>query len=237
MRLGFLCLTIKMRLGFLCFTIKMRLGFLGLTQTLTRASISRNSRREMIQIFLSRSREANFHVSFSSRFSRIGGKVSLSPLDFQDLKIISLSFLDPFLFLLSTFKNLEKISLSPLDFQDFLNQHFDNWSLSMICQNMLLSLYHLTTFTFTQLPDWFLTSSWHCVRQRLQKGKVFTTLIFCRVPHHLFSFKQLLMETTKRKEMEGRTKRGCSCTWTIWRMMIATRRTRLVRISFSEDKK
>merc|ERR1712105_263884 len=53
---------------------------------------------EMIQIFLSRSREANFHVSFSSRFSRIGGKVSLSPLDFQDLKIISLSFLDPFLF-------------------------------------------------------------------------------------------------------------------------------------------
>ena len=157
-------------------------------QTLTRVSISRNSRREMIQIFLSRSREANFHVSFSSRFSRIGGKVSLSPLDFQDLKIISLSFLDPFLFLLSTFKILEKISLSPLDFQDFLNQHFDNWSLSMICQNMLLSLYHLTTFTFTQLPNWFLTSSWHCVRQRLQKGKVFTTLLFCRVT--IFSFKQ-----------------------------------------------
>merc|ERR1712140_53328 len=42
---------------------------------------------------------------------------------------------------------------------------------------MLLSLYHLTTFN--QLPNWFLTSSWHCVRQRLQKGKVFTTLIFC----------------------------------------------------------
>ena len=102
---------------------------------------------------------------------------------------------------------------------------------------MLLSLYHLTTFTFTQPPDWFLTSSWHCVRQRLQKGKVFTTLIFCCVPHHLFSFKQLLMETTKRKEMEGRTKRGCSCTWMIWRMMIATRRTRLIRISISEDNK
>merc|ERR1712105_190904 len=48
-----------------------------------------------------------------------------------------------------------------------------------MCQNMLLSLYHLTTFTFTQLPSWFLTSSWHCVRQRLWKGKVFTTLIFC----------------------------------------------------------
>ena len=105
----------------------------------------------------------------------------------------------------------------------------------MICQNMILSHYHLTTFT--QLPDWFLTSSWHCVRQRLQKGKVFTILIFCCVPHHLFSFKQLLMETTKRKEMEGRTKRGCSCTWTNWRMMIATRRTRLIRISFSEDNK
>jgi len=168
-------------------------------QTLTRVSISRNSRREMTQIFLSRSWEANFHVSFSSRFSRIGETVSLSPLDFQD-------FLDQFLFLLSIFKILKKISLSPLDFRDFLNQHFSNWSLSMICQNMLLSLSHL--ITFTQLPDWFLTSSWHWVRQRLQKGKVFTTLIFCRVLHHLFSFKQLLMETTKRKEIEGRTKRG-----------------------------
>ena len=153
----------------------------------------------MIQIFLSRSREANFHVSFSSRFSRIGGKVSLSPLDFQDLKIISLSFLDPFLFLLSTFKILEKISLSPLDFQDFLNQHFDNWSLSMICQNMLLSLYHLTTFTFTQLPNWFLTSSWHCVRQRLQKGKVFTTLIFCLLESLIYLPISLsLLETGQR---------------------------------------
>ena len=86
----------------------------------------------MIQIFLSRSQEANFHVSFSSQFSRIGGKVSLSPLDFQDLKKISLSpldfqdFLDQFLFLLSNFKILEKISLSPLDFQYFLNEHFEN---------------------------------------------------------------------------------------------------------------
>ena len=153
----------------------------------------------MIQIFLSRPREANFHVSFSSRFSRIGGKVSLSPLDFQDLKIISLSFLDPFLFLLSTFKILEKISLSPLDFQDFLNQHFDNWSLSMIYQNMLVSLYHLTTFTFTQLPDWFLTLSWHCVRQRLQKGKVLTTLIFCLLESLIYLPISLsLLETGQR---------------------------------------
>ena len=68
-------------------------------QTLTRVSISRNSRREMIQIFLSRSREANFHVSLSSRFSRIEGKVSLSPLDFEDLK--------KFLFLLLIFKIFE----------------------------------------------------------------------------------------------------------------------------------
>ena len=103
-----------------------------LDQPLTRVSISRNSRREMTQIFLSRSREANFYFSFYSRFSRIGGKVSLSPLDFQDLKKISLSpldfqdFLDQFLFLLSNFKILEKISLSPLDFQYFLNEHFEN---------------------------------------------------------------------------------------------------------------
>ena len=48
----------------------------------------------------SRSREANFHVLFSSRFTRIGETVSLSPLDFQDN-------LDQFLFLLSIFKIFE----------------------------------------------------------------------------------------------------------------------------------
>ena len=39
-------------------------------QTLTRVSISRNSRREMTHSFLSRAGEMNFHVLFSSRFSR-----------------------------------------------------------------------------------------------------------------------------------------------------------------------
>ena len=82
---------------------------------------------------------------------------------------------------------------------DFHDQHFDNWSLSMICQNMLLSLYHLTTFTFTQLPNWFLTSSWHCVRQRLQKGKVFTTLIFCLLESLIYLPISLsLLETGQR---------------------------------------
>ena len=96
---------------------------------------------------------------------KIWKKNSLSPLDFQD-------FWDQFLFLLSIFKILEKISLSPLDFQDFLNEYFYNWSLSMICQNMLVSLY-LTTFTFTLLPDWFLTLSWHCTvsDKDCRKGK------------------------------------------------------------------
>ena len=149
----------------------------------------------------------NFHFSFSSRFSRFWKQkqknfsfssrftrflywTSLSPLDFQD-------FVEQFLFLLSIFKNLEKISPSFLDFQDFLNQHFDNWSLSMIYQNMLVSLYHLTTFT--QLPDWFLTLSWHCVRQRLQKGKVLTTLIFCLLESLIYLPISLsLLETGQR---------------------------------------
>ena len=112
----------------------------------------------MTEIFLSRSREADFHVSFYSRFSRIGRKVSLSPLDFQDLKKISLSpldfqdFWDQFLFLLSIFKILEKISLCPLDFQDFLNDFF-NWSLSMICQNMLVPLYLTTALCQTKIAE------------------------------------------------------------------------------------
>ena len=91
--------------------------------------------------------------SFSSRLSRLEKNfsvclrpISLSPLDFQD-------FWDQFLFLLSIFKIYEKISLSPLDFQDFLNEHFDNWSLSMICQNMLILLY-LTSFTFCPTGSW-----------------------------------------------------------------------------------
>merc|ERR1712140_80707 len=62
---------------------------------------------------------------------------------------------------------------------------------------MLLSLYHLTTFN--QLPNWFLTSSWHCVRQRLQKGKVFTTLIFCLLESLIYLPISLsLLETGKR---------------------------------------
>ena len=92
-------------------------------QSLTRVSLSRNSRGEMTQSFLARAGEMNFRVSFSSRFSRVFGKISLSPLDFRDSweKI-------PFLF--SIFKTLEKnfsfssrlarfwshISLSPLDY-------------------------------------------------------------------------------------------------------------------------
>ena len=69
----------------------------------------------------------------------------------------------------------------------------------MIYQNMLVSLYHLTTFTFTQLPDWFLTLSWHCVRQRLQKGKVLTTLIFCLLESLIYLPISLsLLETGQR---------------------------------------
>ena len=62
-----------------------------------------------------------------------------------------------------------------------------------------VSFYHLTTFTFTQLPKWFLTSSWHCVRQRLQKGKVFTTLIFCLLKNLIYLPISLsLLETGQR---------------------------------------
>ena len=62
---------------------------------------------EETKIFLCRIAEANFHVSFSSRFSRNGEKVPLSPLYFQDSRKNSLSPLDfqfQFLCTLSIFK-------------------------------------------------------------------------------------------------------------------------------------
>jgi len=68
-------------------------------QTLTRVSISRNSRREITVGFPSRAGEVNFRVSFSSRFSRFLENISLSPLVSQDLYI-------QILFLLSVFKIL-----------------------------------------------------------------------------------------------------------------------------------
>ena len=43
-------------------------------QALTRVSISRNSRREMTHSFPSQAGEVNFHISFSSRFSRFWEK-------------------------------------------------------------------------------------------------------------------------------------------------------------------
>ena len=69
------------------------------SQSLTRVSISRNSRREITLGFPSRAGEMNFHVSFSSRFSRFWENISLSPLGSQDFCI-------ELLFLLSIFKIL-----------------------------------------------------------------------------------------------------------------------------------
>ena len=112
----------------------------------------------MPQIFLSWLRKAKFlclilfsifknwrkSFSFSSRFSRFWRPISLSLLDFQ-------YFGEHF----SVYTWFSKIF-----FLNFLI--IDH--LSMIYQNMRVSLYHLTTFCFTQRPDWFLTFSWHCVK-------------------------------------------------------------------------
>ena len=46
-------------------------------QTLTRVSISRNPQRVLL-VFSSRAREINFHVSFSSRFSKFQENISFS---------------------------------------------------------------------------------------------------------------------------------------------------------------
>ena len=82
-------------------------------QSLTRVSISRKSREEMSQFFLSRAGEMIFHFSFSSRFSRSQEKNSLSLLDLWD-------FIELFSFT-SRFSRLwRKISLSPLDLWDFI---------------------------------------------------------------------------------------------------------------------
>ena len=47
------------------------MGFTGIDKSLDLEKFSKRNNSD----FLSQSREANFHVSFSSRFSRIGGKV------------------------------------------------------------------------------------------------------------------------------------------------------------------
>ena len=80
-------------------------------QSLTRVSISRKSREEMSQFFLSRAGEMIFHFSFSSRFSRSQEKNSLSLLDLWD-------FIELFSFT-SRFSRLwRKISPFTLDCQD-----------------------------------------------------------------------------------------------------------------------
>ena len=98
----------------------------GSVQTLTRVSISRNSRREMTHSFPSQAGEVDFHISFSSRVSRFWEqKFSFSsPFSRSFIKI---------LFLLSILKILKTDfsfssqfvkywyweSLSLLDFQDY----------------------------------------------------------------------------------------------------------------------
>ena len=55
-------------------------------QALTRFSISRKSREEMVHFFLSRAGELNFHFSRCSWMSRFWRKNSRSPLEIRDLE-------------------------------------------------------------------------------------------------------------------------------------------------------
>ena len=65
-----------------------------MTQALTRFSISRKSREEMVHFFLSRAGELNFHFSRCSRMSRFWRKNSCSPLEIRDFEKKSLSLLE-----------------------------------------------------------------------------------------------------------------------------------------------
>ena len=123
-------------------------------QTLTRVSISRNSRREMTHSFLSRAGEVNFHFSFSSRFSRFWGKNSLSLLVSQD------SFIE-FLFLLSIFKILQTNFSFSSRLWDLDIEILFLFSIFKICQanHFLLSCCENPIFDCLRcLP---LTSVWH----------------------------------------------------------------------------
>ena len=80
-------------------------------QSLTRVSISRNSREEITHIFLSRAGELYFHFSFSSRFWDTN---SLSLLDLWD-------FSKQFSFSSQFSRLLRKNSLSTLDLRDFVH--------------------------------------------------------------------------------------------------------------------
>ena len=86
-------------------------------QALTRFSISRKSREEMVHFFLSRAGELNFHFSRCSRMSRFWRKNSRSPLEIRDLEKNSLSLLEGMRFckqILFLFSILHSISLSIL---------------------------------------------------------------------------------------------------------------------------
>ena len=123
-------------------------------QTLTRFSISRNSRREMTHSFLSRAGEVNFHFSFSSRFSRFWEKNSLSFLVSQD------SFIE-FLFLLSIFKILQTNFSFSSRLWDLDIEILFLFSIFKICQanHFLLSCCENPIFDCLRcLP---LTSVWH----------------------------------------------------------------------------
>ena len=117
-----------------------------LYQALTRVSISRNSRGEMIHIFLSRAGELCFHFSFSSWFSRFLDKKSLALLDLWDFQNNSLSLLDfqdceeKVLFLLSIYEILFTVSLSlPVRNATYLREKyvfFKVWDVVAKCYGM-----------------------------------------------------------------------------------------------------
>ena len=147
--------------GWICLNwIKLRV------QSLTRVSLSRNSRGEMTQSFLAGAGEMNFRVSFSFRFSRVLGKISLSPLVSWDfyleipflLSIVKI-FEKNFSFSSQFSRFLRKNSLSLLDSQDIGEKFLLLLSIGKILEPYFsFSSRLLTTFTFIPISNWFQTS-------------------------------------------------------------------------------
>ena len=118
-------------------------------QALTRFSISRKSREEMVHFFLSRAGALNFHFSRRSRLSRFWRKNSRSPLEIRDLEkksrgngpffsISTWRIEFPFLDMLSIVKIFKKKIHSPLKIKDFEEISLSLLELMRFCKQILI---------------------------------------------------------------------------------------------------
>ena len=147
------------------------IGKLTRIQALTRFSISRKSREEMVHFFLSRAGELNFHFSRCSRMSRFWWKNSRSPLEIRDFEKNSLSLLERMRFC----KQILFLILHSMSFPILVRNHILLFGLILtisVLQKGKVFLKDSSVLLSNILTSVYKSTLWRLLRPRVISGSI-----------------------------------------------------------------